>query len=89
MQVVLSLRARTDLFDIHTYLAERSLAAADRLAERFSERFDELRQFPFLGPDRSELRTCFAGCRSMVILPFTSFRLIAQSLCGSWMDVEI
>ncbi|WP_246776358.1 type II toxin-antitoxin system RelE/ParE family toxin [Bradyrhizobium sp. CCBAU 53351] len=46
MQVVLSLRARTDLFDIHSYLAGHSLAAADRLAARFSERFEELRQFP-------------------------------------------
>ncbi|WFU71833.1 type II toxin-antitoxin system RelE/ParE family toxin [Bradyrhizobium sp. CB2312] len=77
MQVVLSLRARTDLLDIHSYLAERSLAAADRLAARFSERFDELRQFPFLGPDRSELRASLRGLSIDGYLPFTSSRLIA------------
>ncbi|MDH2345466.1 type II toxin-antitoxin system RelE/ParE family toxin [Bradyrhizobium sp. SSUT18] len=49
MQVVLSLRARTDLLEIHSYLAGRSSAAADRLAARFSERFDELRKFPPYG----------------------------------------
>ncbi|WP_347882366.1 type II toxin-antitoxin system RelE/ParE family toxin [Bradyrhizobium sp. SSUT18] len=49
VQVVLSLRARTDLLEIHSYLAGRSSAAADRLAARFSERFDELRKFPPYG----------------------------------------
>jgi toxin ParE1/3/4 len=60
-QVVVSLRARSDIFDIHSYLAERSPAAADRLLARLSERFDELREFPFLGPDRSELRPSLRG----------------------------
>ncbi|WP_342734999.1 type II toxin-antitoxin system RelE/ParE family toxin [Bradyrhizobium sp. B117] len=73
MQVVLSLRARTDLLDIHSYLAERSLAAADRLAARFSERFDELRQFPFLGPDRSELK---ASLRGLSIDGYIAFYLV-------------
>nr|WP_283814343.1 type II toxin-antitoxin system RelE/ParE family toxin [Bradyrhizobium japonicum] len=43
------MRARTDLLDIHSYLAERSPAAADRLAARFSERFDELQKIPVSG----------------------------------------
>ncbi|MGY8709227.1 type II toxin-antitoxin system RelE/ParE family toxin [Bradyrhizobium sp. 18BD] len=73
MQVVLSLRARTDLFDIHSHLAERSLTAADRLAARFSERFDELRQFPFLGPDRSELG---ASLRGLSIDGYIAFYLV-------------
>jgi toxin ParE1/3/4 len=51
------LRARSDILSIHPYLAERSLVAADRMLVRFSQRFDELREFPFLGPDRSELHT--------------------------------
>ena len=54
MRVVVSLRARSDILDIHSYLAERSLVAADRILARFSQRFDELREFPLLGPDRSE-----------------------------------
>ncbi|MBR0755992.1 type II toxin-antitoxin system RelE/ParE family toxin [Bradyrhizobium jicamae] len=61
MQVVVSFRARSDILGIHSCLAERSPAAADRLLVRFSHRFDELREFPFLGPDRSELRPSLRG----------------------------
>jgi toxin ParE1/3/4 len=61
VRVVVSLRARSDILAIHAYLAERSLVAADRLLVRFSQRFDELREFPFLGPDRSELRASLRG----------------------------
>lgn len=73
MQIVLSSRARTDLLDIHSYLSERSTAAADRLAVRFSERFDELREFPLLGPDRSELR---ASLRGLSIDGYIAFYLV-------------
>jgi toxin ParE1/3/4 len=61
VRVVVSLRARSDILAIHAYLAERSLVAADRLLVRFSQRFDELCEFPFLGPDRSELRVSLRG----------------------------
>jgi toxin ParE1/3/4 len=61
VRVVVSLRARSDILAIHSYLAERSLIAADRLLLRFSQRFDELREFPLLGPDRSELRASLRG----------------------------
>jgi toxin ParE1/3/4 len=50
VRVVVSVRARSDILAIHSYLAERSPAAADRILIRFSQRFDELREFPFLGP---------------------------------------
>lgn len=73
MQVVLSSRAQTDLLDIHSYLAERSPTAADRLAVRFSERFDELKKFPFMGPDRSELR---ASLRGLSIDGYIAFYLV-------------
>jgi toxin ParE1/3/4 len=61
VRVVVSLRARSDILAIHAYLAERSPAAADRLLVRFSQRFDELCEFPFLGPERSELRKSLRG----------------------------
>jgi toxin ParE1/3/4 len=61
VQVVVSLRARSDILNIHSYLSERSPAAADRLLARFSQRLDELREFPLLGPDRSELRASLRG----------------------------
>jgi toxin ParE1/3/4 len=61
VRVVVSLRARSDILAIHSYLSERSPVAADRLLVRFSQRFDELCEFPFLGPDRSELRASLRG----------------------------
>lgn len=59
MRVVVSLRARSDMLNIHGYLAEGSLAAADRALARFSQRFDELCEFPFLGPERADIRGHF------------------------------
>ena len=61
MRVDVSLRARSDILAIHSFLAERSPPAADRILLRFSQRFDELCEFPFLGPDRSELRASLRG----------------------------
>ena len=70
MQVVVSLRARSDILEIHAYLSERSSIAADRALVRFSERFNELNDFPFFGPDRSELR---AALRGLVIDGYIAF----------------
>jgi toxin ParE1/3/4 len=61
VQVVVSLRARSDILDIHSYLSERSAIAGDRMLARFSQRFDELCKFPFLGPDRSEFGESLRG----------------------------
>jgi toxin ParE1/3/4 len=61
VRIVVSLRARSDILSIHSYVAERSLVTADRILVRFSQRFDELREFPLLGPDRSELRPSLRG----------------------------
>ncbi|MES5486320.1 hypothetical protein QMZ05_26490 [Bradyrhizobium sp. INPA03-11B] len=35
LRIVVSLRARSDILDIHSYLAERSPAAADRVLVRY------------------------------------------------------
>ena len=61
MRVVVSLRARSDILGIHSYLAERSPVATDRMLVRFSQWFDELREFPLLGADRSELGASLRG----------------------------
>ena len=73
MRVVVSLRARSDILSLHSYLAERSRAAADRLLVRFSQRFDDLREFPFLGPERSEMRT---GLRGLLIDGYIAFYVV-------------
>ena len=73
MRVVVSLRARSDILNIHSYLAKHSPAAADRMLVRFAERFDELQEFPFLGPDRSEFR---AGLRGLLIDGYIAFYIV-------------
>jgi toxin ParE1/3/4 len=73
LQVVVSLRARSDILEIHSYLSEHNPAAADRIVARFSQRFDELREFPFLGPDRSELR---ASLRGLLMDGYIAFYLV-------------
>lgn len=73
MRVVVSLRARSDILSLHSYLAERSRSAADRLLVRFSQRFDDLREFPFPGPGRSELR---AGLRGLLIDGYIAFYVV-------------
>jgi plasmid stabilization system protein ParE len=61
LRVVISLRARSDILNIHSYLAERILAAADRLLGRFSQRFDELGEFPFIGSRSKRISSVAAG----------------------------
>ncbi|MBR1235498.1 type II toxin-antitoxin system RelE/ParE family toxin [Bradyrhizobium sp. AUGA SZCCT0177] len=91
MRVVVSLRARSDILDIHSYLSERSPVVADRMLARFSQRFDELREFPFLGPDRSELR---ASLRGLLMDGYTAFymvepdQIVIVRVLDSRMDIE-
>ncbi|MGX1101638.1 MULTISPECIES: type II toxin-antitoxin system RelE/ParE family toxin [Bradyrhizobium] len=73
LPIVVSLRARSDILDIHSYLAERSPSAADRMLARLSERFDELSEFPQLGPDRSELGPSLRG---LLIEGYIAFYLV-------------
>jgi toxin ParE1/3/4 len=61
LRVVISQRAQSDLLNIDSYLSEHSSTAADRMAARFSQRFDELSEFPLRGRDRSELRMSLRG----------------------------
>lgn len=75
MRVVVSLRARADLLFIHSYLAERSQVAADRMVGRFSQRFDELCDFPLLGRDRSELG---ASLRGLLIEGYVAFYVVEK-----------
>ena len=91
MRVVVSLRARSDILNIHSYLAERSLVAADRMLVRISQRFDKLKEFPFLGPDRSELR---ASLRGLLMDGYIAFyivetdRVVIVRVVDSRMDIE-
>ena len=90
MRVVISLRARSDILNVHSYLSERSPVAADRMLARFSQQFDELSNFPLLGPDRSELR---ASLRGLLIDGYIAFyivesdRVVIVRVLDSRMDI--
>jgi toxin ParE1/3/4 len=90
VRVVVSLRARSDILNVYSYLSERSPVAADRMLARFSQRFDELSKFPFLGPDRSELR---ASLRGLLIDGYIAFyivepaRVVIVRVLDSRMDI--
>lgn len=73
MRVFVSLRARSDMLDIYSYLNERSRNAAERMMVRFSQRFDELAEFPLLGRDRSELGPSLRG---LLIDGYIAFYLV-------------
>lgn len=61
LKFVISELAEADLLAIHSYFFDRSPNAADRIIARLFQRFDELCEFPFLGPDRSKLRAALRG----------------------------
>ncbi len=91
MRVVVSLRASSDILSIHSYLAERSLVAADRMLVRFSQRFDELREFPLLGPDRSELGVSLRGLLMNGYIAFYTVeaeRIVIVRVLDSRMDIR-
>ena len=91
MRVVVSLRARSDILGIHSYLAERSPVAADRMLVRFSQRFDELREFPLLGPDRSELHASLRGLLMNGYIAFYTVeveRIVIVRVLDSRMDIR-
>ncbi len=91
MRVVVSLRAHSDILAIHSYLAERSVVAADRIVMRFSQRFDELSEFPFLGPDRSELRALMRGLLMDKYIAFYVVepdQIVVVRVLDSRMDLE-
>ena len=73
MKFALSARAEADLLAIHSYYFERSPAAADRIVTRLFQRFDELCEFPFLGPPRSDLRP---GLRGIVIDDYMALYMV-------------
>jgi toxin ParE1/3/4 len=73
MRVVLSDRARADLFGIHRYLEERSRNAADAFIRRIDANFENLTRFPFIGRERSTLSP---GLRCLVVGLFLAFYTI-------------
>jgi len=55
MRIVLSDKAKSDLFRIYYYIEERNPKAAEAFVRRVDAIFANLTQFPFIGRERSRL----------------------------------
>ncbi len=55
MRVVLSDKAKFDLFRTYRYIDERNPTAADAFIQRIDTNFKNLVRFPFIGRERSSL----------------------------------
>jgi toxin ParE1/3/4 len=64
MKVLVSARARADVLGTYSYLVDRNPVAADRVIERIERKLEQLRHFPFIGPERPSLA---AGVRAAVV----------------------
>ena len=64
MIVLLSDKAKLDLFRIYRYLEERSTNAANDFIQRVNTNFENLTRFPFIGRERSSLAP---GLRCLVV----------------------
>lgn len=59
-----------DLTQIYAYLADRNGPVADRTLERLHAKFQHLAEAPYIGRERSELRS---RLRSVVVSPYVVF----------------
>ena len=53
--VTISPRAQANLLGIWKYIAKRNLLAADRMMDRFREKFDMLARQPLIGEAREDI----------------------------------
>ena len=63
MKIFISERAKRDLLQIFSYVAERNQFAADNIIEAIDSKFEQLSRFPFIGRERTSLAE---GLRSIV-----------------------
>jgi toxin ParE1/3/4 len=91
MEVVLSDKAKSDLFRIHRYLEERSASAADDFIRRVDSNFQNLARFPFIGRERSSIAP---GLRCLVVGLYLIFYTVGPNeitvvrVIDSRMDVD-
>jgi toxin ParE1/3/4 len=64
MRVVISDKAKADLFRIYHSIEERSPSAANGFIRRIDANFENLTRFPFIGRERSNLSP---GLRCLVV----------------------
>jgi toxin ParE1/3/4 len=64
MKIFISVKAKKDLLQIYSYLAERNQFAAENFIEAVDGKFVQLSRFPFIGRARTSLDD---GLRSVVV----------------------
>ena len=64
MKVILADKAKSDLFQIYSYIEQRSPLGAEKILARIDKKFDQLTWIPFIGRERSSLTP---GLRSAVV----------------------
>ena len=91
MKIFISARAREDLLQIFSYIAERNHFAARNVIEAIDGKFEQLSHFPFIGRER---RSLAEGLRSVVVRTHLIFyvvereRIIIVRVIDGRMDVD-
>jgi toxin ParE1/3/4 len=75
MEILISDKAKRDLLNLYSYLAERNPAAAATIIQAIDEKFAQLSRFPFIGPERSSLSQ---GLRGVVVRTQLIFYTVGQ-----------
>ena len=91
MRVVLSDKARFDLFRIYRYLEERSSNAADAFIRRVDSNFENLARFPFIGRERSSLAPrlrCLVVGLHLIFYTVDDDRITIVRVIDARMDVD-
>jgi toxin ParE1/3/4 len=77
MKVRVSGKAKLDLFEIYSYLADLNESAAERLMSRVNEKLERLSRFPFIGRERPEFGP---RLRSIVVADYVVFYSIEKEI---------
>ena len=91
MKVRVSGKARADLLQIHSYLAERNPAAAESVLQDINSKLRQLSHFPFMGRERPEfaqnLRSALVRTH-LIFYTVTGDQIVIMRVVDGRMDVD-
>ena len=91
MKVRVSGKARAELLQIYSYLAERNPAAAESVLQEINSKLHQLSHFPFMGRERSEFAP---SLRSTLVRTYLIFytvsdeQIVIMRVVDGRMDVD-
>jgi toxin ParE1/3/4 len=91
MKIFISEKAREDLLQIFSYVAERNQLAAENIIEAIDAKFGQLSRLPYIGRERTSLAD---GLRSVVVRMYLIFytveheRIFIVRVIDGRMDVD-